>query len=252
MRDDEEMNEQQDWKNRWRGLSAEALKQLEQRSYKVADLGARLSTQGVDAGDLTEDVKNQLPGWIPGVELFSRRVFEQRHRGHFGEFARQGEGKLGEIGFWPKQWAAATMFAGTSKGFHIHPPFIPEGQDANTWFSHLFGNSGKISDRPYDLEQWDVMFFLTGIVEMFLVDERAGMERKRMRFFIDGDDRPGKNNVGVVIPAGVAHALRAASSTDVLMVYGTSTVFNPENEGRIQSGIESAPLHDAWGEYFNG
>ena len=64
--------------------------------------------------------------------------------------------------------------------------------------------------RPYDREQWDVMFFIQGICEMFLIDERAGMPRNKMRFIIEGDDLRGENNVGVVIPAGVAHAIRSA------------------------------------------
>ena len=67
---------------------------------------------------------------IPGVEVFQRKVFHQRYRGYFAEFAREGESVLGKIGLWPKQWATAKMFAGTSKGFHIHPPHIPEGHAA--------------------------------------------------------------------------------------------------------------------------
>ena len=87
--------------------------------------------------------------------------------------------------------------------------------------------------RPYEQEQWDVMFFVQGTVEMLLADERAGMERRVMRLLMDGDDQKGPNNAGIVIPAGVAHALRAEGARDVIMVYGTSTVFDPAFEGRI-------------------
>ena len=59
-----------------------------------------------------------------------------------------------------------------------------------------------------------------------------------MRFIIEGDDQRGANNAGIVIPAGVAHALRAEGSRDTVMVYGTTTPFNPDFEGRIADGIE--------------
>ena len=104
--------------------------------------------------------------------------------------------------------------------------------------------------RPYALEQWDVMFFLQGSAEMILVDERVGLERRVMRFIIEGDNRRGANNAGVVIPAGVAHALRAESGEDLIMVYGTSTQFNPGFEGRIESGLETAQLPPEWMAYL--
>lgn len=191
--------------------------------------------------------------WIPGVEIFSRRIYPQRHRGFFGEFARMDEGLLGSIGLWPRQWATARMFAGTAKGFHIHPPSIPEGTDPAAWFQRLFVTEPQnYALRPYDREQWDAMFFVQGNVEMLLVDERAGMPRRVMRFLIEGDDQRGLNNAGVVIPAGVAHALRAEGSRDTIMVYGTSTSFHAEFEGRIAAGVESASLPEEWQRYLEG
>jgi dTDP-4-dehydrorhamnose 3,5-epimerase-like enzyme len=87
-------------------------------------------------------------------------------------------------------------------------------------------------------------------VEMILVDERAGMPRRVMRFLIEGDDQRGANNVGLVIPPGVAHALRAEGSRDMVMVYGTSTIFEPTFEGRIADGVEKAPLPEEWAKYI--
>jgi dTDP-4-dehydrorhamnose 3,5-epimerase-like enzyme len=235
----------------WRGLRESAQSQLGQRNYSVRSLAERLATTGVEAGELVGADRRGL-GWIPGVEVFSRRVYPQRHRGFFGEFARRGEGELGRIGLWPRQWATATMYANTAKGFHIHPPFIPEGVEAAQWFAKLFREEPEnYGLRPYDREQWDAMFFVQGTVEMLLVDERAGMERRVMRLLADGDDQRGPNNVGIVIPAGVAHALRAEGARDVIMVYGTSTSFEPAFEGRIASEIESAPLPEEWGRYVN-
>ena len=93
------------------------------------------------------------------------------------------------------------------------------------------------------------MFFVAGNVEMLLVDERAVMPRRVMRFIIEGDDQRGPNNAAIIIPPGVAHALRAEGSRDAIMVYGTTTQFNPEFEGRIADDIERAPLPPDWDAY---
>jgi dTDP-4-dehydrorhamnose 3,5-epimerase-like enzyme len=143
------------------------------------------------------------------------------------------------------------MYANTAKGFHIHPPYVPEGEAVEAWFRRLYVEEpANYGLRAYDREQWDVMFFAQGAVEMLLVDERAGMDRRMMRFLIEGDDHRGPNNAGVVIPPGVAHALRAEGTKDVIMVYGTSTKFDPAFEGRIASGVESAPLPQEWQAYL--
>ena len=137
----------------------------------------------------------------------ARKIHPQRHRGCFGEFVRRDEGILARIGLWPKQWSAARMFASTAKGFHVHPPSVPGGSAAADWLRRLFVDEPEnYSLRRYDEEQWDVMFFLQGRVETILCDIRAGLPRRVMRFFIDGDNHRGNNNVGVVIPPGVAHA----------------------------------------------
>ena len=235
----------------WRGLGSVARSALQTRDYSASSLGDRLHQIGrVEAKELVGGIPAEVG--IPGVEVFHRKVFHQRYRGYFSEFAREGEALLGKIGMWPKQWATALMYSGTSKGFHIHPPAIPEGTTPEAWFQRLFiDEPTNYALRPYDLEQWDCMFFISGIAEMFLIDERAGMPRKKMRFIIEGDDMPGPNNVGVVIPAGVAHAIRCASSKDLIMVYGTSTVFAPENEGRIAHGIETPTMPEDWEAFWN-
>jgi dTDP-4-dehydrorhamnose 3,5-epimerase-like enzyme len=238
----------------WNALNPEAQSQLSQRDYSSKSLAERLATTGVEAGELVAVGSASLgDAWIPGVEIFGRKIYPQRHRGFFGEFARQEDGLLSAIGLWPKQWASARMFAGTAKGFHIHPPHIPAGTEPEAWFRRLFLEEPKnYALRPYDREQWDAMFFVQGNVEMLLVDERAGLPRRVMRFIIEGDDARGSSNAGVVIPAGVAHALRAEGSRDTIMVYGTSTKFNPAFEGRIADGVERAPLPPEWEGYLGG
>ena len=237
----------------WRGLRASAQSSLTQRNYQQSTVAERLGTSGVEAGELIAAGRGVLAcAWIPGVELFPRRVFPQRHRGIFGEFARENDGPLAAIGMWPAQWATATMWANTAKGFHIHPPFIPAETTPEAWFQRLFVEEPRNTAlRPYRQEQWDVMFFAQGSVEMILVDERAGMERRAMRFIIEGDNHRGPNNAGVVIPAGVAHALRTESSENVIMVYGTTTAFDPRFEGRIESGVETMQLPAEWQAYLN-
>ena len=235
----------------WRGLSASARAALATRDYNAGDLASRLESGRAEAREVVGEL---LPAElaIPGVEVFHRRVFQQRYRGYFAEFARQGEGRPGEIGLWPRQWATALMQAGTSKGFHIHPPAIPQGVGPEDWFRRLFiDEPHNYALRLYDLEQWDMMFFISGQAEMFLVDERAGMPRRKMRFLIEGDDMPGPNNVGVIIPAGVAHAICSVGTKDLIMVYGTSTTFVPENEGRIAHGVETPHAPEEWMRYWN-
>ena len=236
-------------KDLWLGLNERARKSLASRNYNTGSLAQRISDSGADAGDLIAPrIKADLKkAWIPGVEIFARTIHAQRHRGSFGELARESEGVLAKIQLHPTQWSAARMFANSAKGFHIHPPHIPDDTTAEKWLRRLFvAQPQNHSLRPYDREQWDVMFFLQGRAEIFLRDARAGMPERNMRFFVDGDNHRGRNNVGIVIPPGVAHAIRAEGSEDVIMVYGTSTTFQPEFEGRIASEVETAELPASW------
>ena len=237
----------------WQGIDPAAQDTLGGRDYRTASFAQELAQRGVDAGELVVADKGEIKeAWIPGLEVFARKIYPQRHRGCFGEFVRRDQGILGRIGLWPKQWSAARMFAFTAKGFHVHPPSIPEDSAAADWLRRLFVDEpDNYSLRRYDEEQWDVMFFLQGRVEMILCDIRAGLPRRVMRFFVDGDNHRGNNNVGVVIPPGVAHAIRAEGAEDVIMVYGTSTIFHPEFEGRIASDVENAELPESWREFLS-
>lgn len=247
------MSENQDignHKSLYNALNTQALDALQLRSYVAGDLNNRLGSSGVEVS-LIFQAESRPDNWIPGVELIPRRIFRQRHRGHFGELARMNEGLVANIGLSPQQWASALMNAGTAKGFHIHPPCVEHGVHASDWFKRLFiDEPDNYALRPYDKEQWDLMFFVKGNVEVFLIDEREGLPRRKMRFIIDGDNCPGANNAALVIPPGVAHGLVVEGSEDLIMVYGTSTVFNPDFEGRIVSEVEKAELPEAWQKYF--
>jgi dTDP-4-dehydrorhamnose 3,5-epimerase-like enzyme len=134
----------------------------------------------------------------------------------------------------------------------VHPPSIPKGATAGDWLRRLFiDEPDNYSLRRYDEEQWDIMFFLQGRAEMILCDVRAGLSKGIMRFFIDGDNHRSSSNVGIVVPPGVAHAIRAEGSEDVIMVYGTSVIFHPEFEGRIASEIEGMQLPESWRRFLD-
>jgi dTDP-4-dehydrorhamnose 3,5-epimerase-like enzyme len=241
-------------KNLWVGLTAAAQETLASRDYKTESFSQRLELSGIDAAELAAADRRKpeiKKTWIPGVEIFSRTIHSQRHRGVFGEFVRRDEGILGKIELWPRQWATTRMFAHSAKGFHIHPPSIPLETTAQKWLRRLFvSEPSNYTLRRYDEEQWDVMFFVQGRAEMILRDVRAGLPTRTMRFFVDGDNHRGRNNVGIVVPPGVAHAIRVEGSEDVIMVYGTSTIFHPEFEGRIASEIETAELPNSWQKFL--
>jgi dTDP-4-dehydrorhamnose 3,5-epimerase-like enzyme len=240
--------------NLWQGIDRGARGNLTTRDYRAGSFSGELSQRGVDAGELAGADRSRREikdAWIPGVEIFVRKVYPQRHRGFFGEFVRRDEGVLARIGLWPRQWSAARMFSGTAKGFHVHPPSIPENSDPVDWLRRLYVDEpDNYSARSYDNEQWDVMFFVQGRLEIILFDIRAGLPRRVMRFFVDGDNHRSHNNVGVVIPPGVAHAIRVEGTEDAIMVYGTSTVFRPEFEGRVASDVEIAAIPESWQKFL--
>jgi dTDP-4-dehydrorhamnose 3,5-epimerase-like enzyme len=238
----------------WQGLTAEARTALVMRDYAPQTFSQQLADAGIDAGKLASADRTSAEvreAWIPGVEIFPRTIYPQRHRGSFGEFVRRDEGVLARIGFWPTQWASARMFAQTAKGFHVHPPSILDGSAPEDWMRRSFLDEPEnYSLRRYEEEQWDVMFFVQGVAEMILRDVRAGLPSRTMRFFVDGDNHRSAHNIGIVVPPGVAHAIRVEGSEDAIMVYGTSTSFKPEFEGRIASEVETASLPESWQRFL--
>jgi dTDP-4-dehydrorhamnose 3,5-epimerase-like enzyme len=239
-------------KSIWNGIRDSTKSELETRSYDVGDLSISMSTSGVPASDLVASRSVLDPAWIPGVEIFPRTVHRQKGRGVFSELVRTQDATLSRIGLSLLQWSSALMHRESCKGFHIHPPFIPEGWVSESWFQHLFVTyADQYHLRVYQKEQWDVMFILTSICELILVDERKGLPRRVMRFTVSGDCHIGPDNVGVIIPPGVGHALKNIGSDELIMVYGTSTTFNPDWEGRIVSQIETSNLPEDWINYLN-
>src|SRR5437762_6278525 len=111
-------------KDLWQGINARAQDALSTRNYRIESFRQELSERGVEASQLTTaERKNREieKAWIPGVEIFSRKIHPQRHRGSFGEFVRRDEGILSQIGFWPKQWSGVRMFAQAALWFTVVP-----------------------------------------------------------------------------------------------------------------------------------
>src|SRR5438132_14351770 len=98
--------------NLWTGVSDETRNGLTARDYKAGSLAQRIAHSGIDAGELAVADRSRPEikrVWIPGVEIFSRTIHPQRHRGVFGEFVRRDQGVIVKIGFWPKQCSAARL-----------------------------------------------------------------------------------------------------------------------------------------------
>ena len=66
----------------WRGLQATAKSALSARDYRAPALAKRLAGVGVEAGQIVSANRRSLATvWIPGVEVFPRTIYVQRHRG---------------------------------------------------------------------------------------------------------------------------------------------------------------------------
>src|SRR6478735_6147362 len=145
----------------WLGVSEAARNALTARDYKAGSLAQLIAYSGIDASELAAADRSRPEvkrAWIPGVEIFPRKIHSQRHRGVFGEFVRRDEGILARIGLWPKQWSAARMFAQSAKGFHLHLLFFKDDATTEKWLRRLFMRAPQnYSLRRYDDEQWDVM-----------------------------------------------------------------------------------------------
>ena len=115
-----------------RSFAAEAQAALATRDYRSRHFPASVGGSGPGSGQARLGRSESRPrcarrgfrAWKFSRARFIRSVIAARLaslRGAMKACSRQ-------IGFWPAQWAAARMFAQTAKGFHIHPPSIPDGR----------------------------------------------------------------------------------------------------------------------------
>jgi dTDP-4-dehydrorhamnose 3,5-epimerase len=113
-------------------------------------------------------------------------------RGFFREIIRETDPFFDHFG----QWSHSLMYTGTAKAWHIH-------QEQTDWWYAI----GSLKVALYDLRADSPT--KGDLLEMFLGDRFAKC---------------------VKIPPGVAHGCRALELSHLL--YVTSTVYNPADEGR--------------------
>jgi dTDP-4-dehydrorhamnose 3,5-epimerase len=130
---------------------------------------------------------------IEGVEI-KQLVTHADERGFFREIIRETDGFFTHFG----QWSHSLMYPGAAKAWHIH-------QQQTDWW------------------------YVIGALKVALHDLREGSPtRGETMTFMMGDSQ---GATCVKIPPGVAHGCRALDTTHLL--YVTSNVYNPEDEGRI-------------------
>jgi len=115
-------------------------------------------------------------------------------RGFFRELLREDDALFDRFG----QWSHSLMYPGTAKAWHIHKA------QTDWWYC-----IGALKVALHDLRDPSPT---RGQTQQFLMGDRFGP-------------------TCVKIPPGVAHGCRALELTHLL--YITSNVYNPEDEGRL-------------------
>ncbi len=136
---------------------------------------------------------------IEGVRLQPIALWPD-DRGYFLEVQRLGQGLAAHFPAESTQISAALNYPGTVKAFHYH------------------------------LHQHDCWTPVAGLLQVALVDLRAGSATygARNTFYV-GALRPWQ----ILIPPGVGHGYKVVGRDPALLVYMTDRFYNPADEGRI-------------------
>jgi dTDP-4-dehydrorhamnose 3,5-epimerase len=125
--------------------------------------------------------------------VLSELVTHVDERGFFREILRETDRHFEHFG----QWSHSLMYPGVTKAWHIH-------QRQTDWW------------------------YVIGALKVALYDTRDGSATKgQLMEFLMGDGQP----ACLKIPPGVAHGCKALTLSHIL--YMTSGVYDPEDEGRI-------------------
>jgi len=125
--------------------------------------------------------------------VLKQLVTHADERGFFREVIRESDGFFDHFG----QWSHSLMYAGTTKAWHIH-------QKQTDWW------------------------YAIGAIKVALYDTREGSPTKgQLMELLMGD----LHVTCLKIPPGVAHGCHALQLSHLL--YITSSVYSPEDEGRI-------------------
>jgi dTDP-4-dehydrorhamnose 3,5-epimerase len=144
-------------------------------------------------------LKPDSPELIADVRVAPFAVWPD-DRGYFLEVQRIGQGLAAAFPPETTQISAALNFSGTVKAFHYH------------------------------LHQFDCWTPVKGMFQVVLADLRTASPTfgKRNTLYV-GSLRPWQ----VLIPPGVAHGYKVIGNDEALLVYLTSRLYNPQDEGRI-------------------
>jgi dTDP-4-dehydrorhamnose 3,5-epimerase len=136
---------------------------------------------------------------IEGVRLQPIALWPD-DRGYFLEVQRLGQGLAADFPAESTQVSAAFNYPGTVKAFHYH------------------------------LHQHDCWTPVAGLLQVALVDLRAGSATygARNTFYV-GTLRPWQ----ILIPPGVGHGYKVVGHDPALLVYMTDRFYDPADEGRI-------------------
>lgn len=136
---------------------------------------------------------------IDGVRVQPFPIYPD-DRGYFLEIQRLGRGIVSGFPAESTQISAALNYPGTVKAFHYH------------------------------LHQTDCWTAVSGMLQVALIDLRAGSPTfgKRNTMYI-GALRPWH----VLVPPGVAHGYKVIGSDPAMLVYLTDRFYNPKDEGRV-------------------
>jgi len=172
---------------------------LSSTGSSLASAPLRLAIPPCEAGIGTIVTSPTGRGLIDGVKIETTIVWPD-DRGYFFEVARLGQGLVG--GFAPDslQVSATFTYPGAIKAFHYH------------------------------LHQTDCWIPAIGMVQVALVDLRedsATFGAKNTLYV--GNLRPWQ----ILIPPGVAHGYKVIGTMPAGLIYVTSRVYDPSDEGRI-------------------
>ncbi len=141
----------------------------------------------------------EAAGLIEGVRIQALRLHPD-DRGYFLEILRTGQGLVAGYGAGSMQVSAALNYPGAIKAFHYH------------------------------LHQTDVFTPAAGLLQIALVDLRAGSATHGRRNTVySGALRPWQ----VLIPPGVAHGYKVIGVEPAVLVYATDRFYDPQDEGRL-------------------
>ena len=141
----------------------------------------------------------ESPKLISGVRVTPYPIWPD-DRGYFLEVIRVGQGPAGDFDPATTQVSAALSYPGSVKAFHFH------------------------------LEQTDFWVPAQGMFQVALVDLRAESPTfgAKNTMYV-GALRPWQ----IIIPPRVGHGYKVIGTDSAMLVYVTSQVYNPKDEGRI-------------------